>query len=331
MDFLNEEVVKILQLNPDYSNRKIKELRESLDSTQKEVSNKVITSIFNDIKLYKSKLDFSFFDKTKGDVTKLENYDTILKTIKFLKQLASNVGNNTVLKYANEIETCKNNLISMRTSFQNAYRTNNKLATYLYGTTCLALITSCNYIIGESVEVIKQGSIDTCTVKKGVEISPSGNGNLDALIRFNQLCASNKLNQLFSKMDKKVKLEAVAIAPVFGAIIGFTMLALFVIREVVYIYYHTRVSLALYLENLAVFVEMNSRNVTDSNVKAKQEKTAQKLHNLASKIAVDQKVANDRSRDKINDSNKKASRNKPSSEDEENKNSGNSELDDVLY
>ena len=83
--------------------------------------------------------------------------------------------------------------------------------------------------------------------------------------------------------------------------LGAILVILQCIRPMIGIFISSRIKLAQYIQQLSDFVELNAANVTDTEVKKKQEKWVERLRKMAQKIDVDQSVASNRTEEEIKD------------------------------
>lgn len=304
---------------------RVRDIRNLNESTQKDVANKTITTLFRDIKAKAFNLDFSDVEVGKGDITKINGYKDLLNAINFLKKLSMNIKNPDIIKAITEIESAHQHLVAHKAEFTMGFRLGNNLIIYLFNSVAVGLIQATAYIVSEGVEVVKD-NMNTyhCELKDGRKLPK--NANLSALVRFNQMAKNGKLKTALNntlKLKESVNLHKVISISLgsIGAVLG----ALWLIRELVFHYYYVRIALSAYLKQLKEFVLMNASTLSadQKNTRERQEKMAKKLGELADKIAVDQDMATERSKQGIAQSNRSASTtNTP-------ENSG--ELADILY
>lgn len=299
---------------------KVRDIRNLTESTQKELSNKTVTSIFRAIKAKAFNLDFSDVEVGKGDITKINSYKDLKEAINFLKKLSNNVNNPEVNNAITQIEMTHTYLLTNRQGFTMGFKLGNNLIIYLFNSISVALVQATSFLISTCIETVKTNMNTYLCEMKQVNKLPK-NGNLSALMKFNEMGKNGKLNTVISH-TLKLKEDAFAISL---GVIGSVLLALYLIRELVFCYFYIRVALSQYLTHLKEFVLMNASTLNNDQrkVKEKQEKVAKKLGELSDKLAIDQSMATERSRQDINSSNKvTANTNTPD-------NSG--ELADILY
>lgn len=297
-----------------------RDIRSLTENGQKEMSNKTVTSLFRAIKSKAFNLDFSDVEVGKGDITKINSYKELKESISFLKKLSNNVNNPEVNHALAQIEMAHTYLLANKQGFTMGFKLGNNLIIYLFNSVSIALVHSTSFLISNCIEIAKNNMNTYQCEMKSVKKLPK-NANLSALMKFNEMGKNGKLNTVISHT---IKLKEDAMAITMG-VIGGVMLALLLIREVIFMYYFVRVSFSQYLNHLKEFVLMNASTLSNDqkNIKEKQEKVAKKLGELSDKLAVDQSMASERSRQDINSNNRiTANTNTP-------ENSG--ELADILY
>lgn len=281
------------------------------EEAKSEKADRVVTKLFRDIKGKAFKCDFSIMDRSEGRITKCQCYDTLKNALKFINQLSNDAKCSKEVKEA--VFTLNNalkNLEKYENDFNKTYKNKNLMLKYLYSSMGIALVHGTSLLVATCIEFVKNPNGVTKGKFNGEAKLPK-NHNLNALYQFNEMCSSSQLPKIFSKMNKTPVQEsaigigaAIKTAIVAGGasgtlltisgIIGGILLAIFTIREVVFAYYYIRVSLSAYLEQLSDFIMMNQVGIEDSKTKEKQENIAKKLRSLSERIAVDQKVANNR-------------------------------------
>lgn len=297
-----------------------RDIRNLNEASQKDLSNKTITNLFRDIKAKAFNLDFTDVEVAKGDITKVKGYKDLVNAISFLKKLSMNVNNKELIDAITQVELAHQNLLGFKHDLVMGFKLGNNLIIYLFDAISVALIQCTSFLVSEGVEVVKDNmNLYHCELKGNVKLTK--NANLSALRRFNEMAKNGKLR---SALSNTIKLKEDVMGITLG-VIGAVMATLFLIREIVFFFYYIRINISAYLKQLKEFVNMNASTLgpDQKNIKDKQEKIAKKLGELSDRIAVDQNMANERSKQSIAQSDRAtATTNTPD-------NSG--ELADILY
>jgi hypothetical protein len=300
---------------------KTRDLRNLNEDSQKEVADKTVTKLFKDIKAKAFNLDFSEVEIGKGDITKIKNYSELKNAINYLRKISTNVKNPELIDAVTQINLAHDNLLANKSGFVNGFKSGNNLLIYLFNSVSIALIQATAFVATNSVEFVKD-NLNTFQPEMAATKKLPKNANLSALKRFNEMARNGKLHNVISHT---LKLKESVSLTFLTTTIGAILLALIIIREIIFTFYFVRISMSQYLDYLKNFVLMNASNLSNDQrkIKEKQEKVAKILGKLSDKLAVDQNLATERSKQSIIDNNKETSyENNP-------QNSG--ELSDILY
>lgn len=260
------------------------------------LSDKIITNLFNDIKRKMLKGDYSIIDKTKGDIKKLSNYDTLTTSIKFLKMIADSSKDVNLNKIVTDVESCLKYIESQKSIYTRAYELKNEFLVYMYNSTVLAIIECLSLLVAKAV--------DFNNVNNFNEIKPEAKKGF--VFQSNYLKVVNMYNDMSKKGKVKVisnrllnKNEAIALDFVLGvakAVAGVFVVGLNIIRYSVFAFYYSRIKISDHLRHLADFVEgySNNNKITEKG-KKKQEKWIETLNKWADKIDVDNKNSESKS------------------------------------
>lgn len=293
------DVKKIINLNEDSKNN---------------LTDKVVTKLFNDIKNKMLDLDYSYVASSKGSFSKLNNFSTISNALKYIDMLIrkSPTKNNDLINAFNTLNYTYNTLLKYENDFISAIRTNNSLAIYLYNSITTAIIQGTSMLVSEGTTMIKNnlGLYDS-TITMGTKFEKSN--IFKSLSTFNKTEKNGSLKKLLNNISRNKMNEEIGSA--IGIIIASVAIFLTCIRSLVFFYYQSRVSLSKHLDMLANFIILHSSTITDNDIKSKQEQIANKLLNLAKIISIDSKVADSKAKDDIDDSNNNISNDTSNSSD----------------
>ena len=297
-----------------------RDVRNLTEAGQKNLVDKTVTKLFRDIKSKAFNLDFTDVEIGKGDITRIKNYEELKNAINYLRKLSMDVRNPELTDAVNQIVLAHETLKANKVGFTNAFKVGNNLLIYLFNSVSVALVQATVFVATNSVEFVKD-NMNTYHAEMKKTTKLPKNANLNALVKFNEMSKSGKLNTVISN-TLKLKEE---VGTFIGVTVASVMIALYLIREIIFSYYFIRISVSQYLNYLKHFVEMNASTLgTDQKkIKEKQEKVARVLGQLADKLAVDQNLATERSKQSIITNNKETS--------EVNTPQNTGELSDILY
>lgn len=313
---LDESLRKILVCEgSEWKNRHISVLTEEEKS---KVTDGLVTKLFNQIKSKAFDMDFSYIEKTKGDITKLPEYKDLVRSISFLEKIVDSDKKND--KVSNNLKlivsSLKQSIMILekhKSKFMIGFKNSNVLVIYLYDSITIALIEGLSITIAEGIELFKD-SLNMYGYKVKDDMKPLIKNNyISSIIKFVEMENTNRLSQI---LNHNLKLtEDVVTASL--AVLGSTMLILYLVQSIVFAFFYTRIKIAKYLEHVKYFLEMNLVSINGSDAKKireKQEKMAKKLGDLADLINVDQTVSQNRANSDISVNNKILAVNNPPSE-----------------
>jgi len=288
---------------------KIKKLNEERKSV---VADNIVTKLFNDIKAKSLNLDFSPIDVTKGDITKLKNFDALQNGINYLVKVSST--NAEIKEIADELQLALNTVIKYKSNFEAGFKMNNSLIRFVYNSIVVGLIQGTSFVVAESVEFVKD-NVNLYKAKIKPSHNVAKNNHIKGIMQFNEMERKGQFIKFFKQVQQ---FQEDIVGDIVGgitklgpigkiiAIIGIIGFVLSFVRSLIFTYYNSRVRLSQYLKHLQEFVSMNASTLdTDAKrTKERQEKISAQLGKLADIISIDQNVSNDRTNSQIDESNK---------------------------
>lgn len=276
----------------------------------------VMTSLSN--KLYQhivdkvDDIDFGTIPESRGDITKIDNYDSLVDCINIMSELLQNYKQPT-----DAVETAQialQNMIDRVELFTKAYKLNVEMPIIIYNTIALSIVSSVSFLIASCVEFIKlpddQGydiALDKTAVNKTRECIL-----FKDLERFNKMCDKGEFDKAMDYVIKQASSNltgttlALSVSSVV-VILGILLIIIPVIRELIFFFYYARASVSEYFDAQATLLTMNAYNVENSfsndekdkkAIANKQKKVADVFRTISNKIGVstktgEKKAAND--------------------------------------
>ena len=303
MSYLHPKYQEIIKEYFDMSDRQtLKTLMGINEADQNTVLTQLTSKLYNMIIGKVDSIDFGTIPNTKGDITKLENYSQLVECVEIIEKL--------LIEYKQEItstqtiKTAINNIINRKDLFEKGFKLNLEFPMLTYSTLVLSIVASISFLISSCIEYIKDINEDNFNViLDRIAVSKSKNGllfkNLD---KFNKSCASGEFDKALEYVQKAGtnNLMGIDIVSVAG-VVALSALALSIIpliRELIYFFYYTRVSISDFFEIQAELLQLNIYNLENSNTKTaddkkkvikKQQKAIELFKKIANKIAVDNK------------------------------------------
>ena len=266
------------------------------------LSQKLYSHIINKV----DDIDFGTIPESKGDITKIQNYDQLMDCITVISEVLARYNQPTTS--IEVVQLAVQNVIDRTDKFVMGYKLNIEMPIVIYNTIVLSIVSSVSYLIASCLEYVKQPE------DMGFEISLDKTATIksaDALLfkdltKFNNTCASGEFDKAMDFM-----LSAKAKNFTGGIMLGFSASAVAIalaavlliipaIRELVFLFYYTRESISTYFELQANLLTMNAYNVQNNlardakdrkKIAANQKKVAEVFNKISNKVKVNYKVA----------------------------------------
>lgn len=280
-----------------------KETFSYLRSIEEADQNKVLLALTS--KLYDhlvekvDDIDFGDIPKSRGDVTKLPNYDKVVDCISIIRGILENARQD--LDPVIILEDAVKNLNEYKEVFIKGYQLNIELPMVVYNTMVLSVYSGISILISSCIEFIKSTddtgfdiALDKVQLKK----------TKDALIfrdlkslnaSFDKGVLPNALTHMIKQNTKNLMGAEIATIATAGAIIGVILNIIPILRELVYFFFYSRTKVADYFDAQSALLQMNAYNLaakaTDDSrdveeIKKKQLKIADKFKKIANVISV---------------------------------------------
>lgn len=297
--------------------------RKTLLSIDEADQNKVIDSLTS--KLYQHimdrvyDIDFRGVEETKGDITRIQNYEQLLECINVIKSILIEYHQDTDIP--DTILNAISNIRERKDIFMKAFNLKMDLPIVLYNTIVLSIESSTSLIISTSIEFIKDAGEETYKMKfdKVAYNKTSQSLLFDDLEKFNRMCTNGDLDKSLEYVLKSGTRQFLGIDPfsVVG-IVGGTVLLLSIIpilRELTFFFFHARQSISDYFDIQADMLQMNAEYLRTNDmyngpgnkkdVVKRQDKIVKSFRKIANKLAIDNKTAESKAKKDVETSKKK--------------------------
>lgn len=283
-----------MDIRHDETRRYILEQKDPVEQTQ--ILGKLTSRLYGHITNKVTEIDFGSIPDSRGDITQIDNYNSLLDSLDTIRGLLVEYRQPTEDTVDIILEAIQN--IEDRTDkFKLSFKIGNELPMMIYNTTVLAIISSTSLLISSCIEYIKipgqeefKISVDTVGLKRSKD-----NLLFNNLKKFNKLCNNGNMDNVINSVNKagsKQLLGAID-AYMLLEISTFAIISLSIIplmRELVYFFYYSRVKISDYFELQSHMLQMNiyelERNDTiDEEKKEKIVKRQNKVVNSFKKIA----------------------------------------------
>ena len=247
-------------------------------------------------------IDYGEIPKTKGDISKLSNYEDLMDTLGILKGIVKEYKQNT--KPIDDISVAIGNLSGRKDMFERAFRYDCELPMLMYNNLVMAVIAGTSFMITSCIEFIKAPRDETFIIQLDkVAYNKSKDALLyNSLAKFNKSCESGDfdkaMNMIIDKNIRKFTGIAVASGIVAGVIILVNIIP--ILRELTYFFFYVKNSISDFFGVQADLLMMNAYNVQRNEaldaddkdeIVEKQLAIANKFRDISNKFAIDRKKA----------------------------------------
>lgn len=296
----------------------------------------IVSKLYDHIKSNYTGIDFGTIPKSKGVITKVENFQQIVDCLNTIRDLI--VEYNEDPKLVTTLYTLIDNIQKRERTFAKAFALNIELLIMLYNTAVMAVISGTSLLITSSIEYIKNGhdsfsmSFDKVAYNKSqnhvlYQFAEQFNNEcrIGSIDKICNECIKNNIKQMKESGDIENINEGIgaAIAAIPGVgilplpvqiIIGIfaifaSLKVLFhILRQGIYWWLHMRMSVSDWFAIQAEFLRVNAENLKYRDddkgddhrkiVYQRQIKWVERLKNIANMIALkDSKAQNESKKD----------------------------------
>lgn len=212
-------------------------------------------------------IDFGDIPKSRGDITKLPNYEKVIDCISIIRGILENAKQD--ISSVIILEDAVKNLKEYKESFIKGYQLNMELPMVIYNTMVLSIYSGISILISSCIEFVKSTdntgfdiALDKVQLKK----------TKDALI-FKDLKILNnsfehgtlpKALEQMLRQNTKNFVGTISVVATGGAIIGVILNIIPVLRELTYFFFYSRTKVADYFDAQSALLQMNAYNLASN-------------------------------------------------------------------
>lgn len=266
--------------------------RNILLSVNEADQNVVMTSLAN--KLYShivekvDEIDFGTIPNSKGDITKIDNFDELMDCINIISDILQQYHQDT--SPVETITVAIQNMIDRTDMFEKAYKLNVEMPIIIYNTITLSIVSAVSYLISSCIEFVKlpedrgfdiaMDKVGATKVKEAILFND--------LKRFNNICADGSFDKAMDYVIKQNANNFAGASFVFGVssvvvVIGILLSIIPLIRELIFFFYYSRAKVSDYFDAQSSLLLMNAYNI--ENNLTRDDKNKKKIANDQRKIA----------------------------------------------
>lgn len=280
----------------------------------KSLSNKLYQHIVDKV----DDIDFGTIPDSKGDITKIDNYENLIDCVNIIAEIMQNYKQPT--DAIEIVQMAIQNMIDRTELFTKAYKLNVEMPIIIYNTITLAIVSSVSYLISACIEFIKlpdnQGF--EIALDKTASFKTKENILFKNLAKFNKMCDSRNFDKCMDFIMKQNANNFLGGAFVFTAgtvvvSLGLILLIIPVIRELIFLFYYSRSKASDYFDTQASLLLMNAANIENNlsredeskkKIAEKQRRIAEKFKSLSNKLKVNIKTGESKASKEIDNLNK---------------------------
>lgn len=283
------------------------ETRKILVSVTEAEKNQVLSSLtnklYNDIVDKVDDIDFGTIPMSKGDITKIDNWNRLTECVATLDDIMIEYHQDT-RNNLDVIKTAMSNMIERKDLFTKAFQMNLELPIVIYSTITLSIVSSVSFMISSCIEFVKSPNKDSFDVEidKVALKKTKDNVLFDNLRKFNEACRKGQIDKTIDFIIKnRVKnFTGAEVGLIVGgiALIGIILNIIPILRELIFFFYYSRVKMSDYFEVQADLLQMNAYNVESNTaidkedkkkIVKKQMKIVDTFRKIANAIGIDNK------------------------------------------
>lgn len=287
--FRNKDIMAMFSEAFDLKDSKTRRILLSLDEAdQKSVLTSLTSRLYNNIVNKMDDIDYGTIPNSKGDITKIDNFDKLTECVSLLSDIAKEFKQDT--SAMDTVSLAISNIETRKDLFERAFKFDCEIPQMTYNNIVLSIISSVSLLIATCIEFIKTPNKDTFDiVLDKVSYAKTKNNMLfNTLKKFNKICANNNFDKSMNNIIKEkvnggysegaITLGAgvaakIGIGIAIGAIALIVVKNLFdILREPVYLFYALRVRISDFFDMQADLIQMNIYNLQNNNTMDEEKK-----------------------------------------------------------
>ena len=166
----------------------------------------ILNNLYNHIIDSTVDIDFGTIPKSRGNITKVENFQQLIDCIDNIHKLVVEYKDDTSI--VDHISTAINNLQQRQRIFEKAFTMNIEFPVFMYNYVALSVVSATSLLISTCIEYVKDnhGSFSEA-FDKAAYVKTKDHVLYKGIVSFNQMCQNKSLDKL---MEACVKNNAVA-------------------------------------------------------------------------------------------------------------------------
>ena len=311
---MNKDFVTSLLLENCTTFKDRNEVHALTESQHAKVSNVVLSNLYKSI-IEKGHVDFESIPVSRGRISKYDGLENMLASL----QIVDEIANKTTIKVPEVkiIQDAIANIEACGDLFEKGFRYDKEFIMMTYSSLVLACVESTSGILSSYIDFMKRP--DQIQFKV---LDPKGKPYaklITILDNFNNSVKSGEFRRTMAHVletegNNLVGMTATAAIGKSLVFLGGLALIIPAIREIIFMFYYSRMRVSEYLKQQAMFVNAHRVNVEmnaaiparkKQEILKKQEKMINDLNKISEKIRVDYAVSSNKANAEIAGANKK--------------------------
>lgn len=258
-----EKLNEMMDLTDTQTRRAILSMNEADTST---VLHSLANKLYDNIVQKVDDIDYGDIPGTKGDITKLPNYEQLITCNDLIRQILNEYHQDT--KPVDTILIAIANIKNRKETFEKAYRYRSELPTITYENLVLACIAATSYLISTTIEFIKTPNSDgfSITFNKMMHVKTRDYMLYGSLEKFNKLVEKGDFDKAMdyiiqNRIKKVTEAAATGVLGIGAAVVIGVTLVLSIIpilREIVFFFFYMRTKISDFFDIQADLLQMNA-------------------------------------------------------------------------
>ena len=262
------------------------------------------------------KIDFGTIPASRGDITQIENYESMVECLHIIRDIVKQYNQST--EPIDQIETAINNIKDRERLFSRCYTMDIEMGIIIYNTMVLSIVSSISYMIASAISFIAtpadnnfQVSLDKVAFNKAIN-----SALFNDLRKFNIACKKNEVDKTLEmllssrgakaatgtlgKVGKGVGIALGSVIFAKSVLIPLSKSLLPLIQNMVYIHYAAQQNISDYFAVQADLLQTNTAQIEyrsdltpeqKKKIIEKQGKVAERMRKLSNVFQIRMKTA----------------------------------------
>ena len=184
----------------------LKAMTEAHDSQDKMIM-ALTSKLYEKILEKYNTIDFSSVSRSRGDITKIEKYDSLIECVSIITRLVKEYREDTYP--VDIVNTAIVNIKTRTTMFKKAFAINSPLGVMVYNTMCMGIIDCVDFLINTCIEYIKSPHQDSFQMALNTVAYHNTKNNLmfESVQAFNEGCRTGEFDKAMEGAMKVTKIK----------------------------------------------------------------------------------------------------------------------------